>query len=422
MPWSNVDLCSDPNDMWHEWRQMFVSCMDKHAPRKLKRISEKRVPWITKGLLNKMHRRDLIKKKAISSNDNDMWEQFKCARNQANKQAKKRYFSDNLKVSKGNPRKTWNLINELTSRKTSKSTNILEIQVDNRTISSPGDMAEAFNDHCTNIGQVLAQEVPAAEVNPEFYLSHTDKAFHLKTPSLDVVFNLLRNIDEKKATGLDMIPSQLLKMAASIVTPSLTAIFTKSIITGIYPTEWKMARVTPVFKKGEKSDLNNYRPISVIPVVSKVFEKIVYDQPYQYLNDNQLLSSCQSGFRSLHSTLTALLEATNSWSVNIDNGFLNGVVFIDLKKAFDTINHEIILRKLSYFGADQATDKWFQSYLSNRTQRCNVNGNLSTASTVTCGVPQGSILGPLLFFMYINDLPNCLRVAAPRMFADDTSI
>ena len=404
---------------------MFVSCMDKHAPRKLKRIGKKRAPWITKGLLNRIHRRDLIKKKAISSNDHDMWEQFKCARNQANnaiKQAKKRYFSDNLKVSKGNPRKTWNLINELTSRNTSKSTNILEIQVDNRTISSPGDMAEAFNDHFTNIGQVLAQEVPAAEVNPECYLSHTDKAFHLKTPSLDVVFNLLRNIDEKKATGLDMIPSKLLKMAASIVTPSLTAIFTKSIITGIYPTEWKMARVTPVFKKGEKSDLNNYRPISVIPVVSKVFEKIVYDQLYQYLNDNQFLSSCQSGFRSLHSTLTALLEATNSWSVNIDNGFLNGVVFIDLKKAFDTIDHEIILRKLSYFGADQATAKWFQSYLSNRTQRCNVNGNLSTASTVTCGVPQGSILGPLLFLMYINDLPNCLRVAAPRMFADDTSI
>ena len=128
------------------------------------------------------------------------------------------------------------------------------------------------------------------------------------------------------------------------------------------------------------------------------------------------------GFCSLHSTITALLEATNSWSVNIDNGFLNGVVFIDLKKAFDTIDHEIILRKMSYFGADQETITWFQSYLSNRTQRCNVNGRLPTPRTITCGVPQGSILGPLLFLMYFNDLPNCLREASPRMFADDTNI
>ena len=195
MPWSNVDLCSDPNDMWQEWKQMFLSCMDKHAPRKLKRISKRRAPWITRGLLHKMHRRDLvIKKKAISLNDHDMWEQFKCARNQANnaiKHAKKHYFSNNLEASKGNLRKTWNLINELSSRNTSKLSNVLEIQVDNRTISTSDDMAEAFNEHFTNIAQVLAQEVRAAEVNTEFYLSYTDKSFCLKTPSLDVVFNLL---------------------------------------------------------------------------------------------------------------------------------------------------------------------------------------------------------------------------------------
>ena len=182
--------------------------------------------------------------------------------------------------------------------------------------------------------------------------------------------------------------------------------------------------MTPIFKKGSKSDINNYRPISVIPLVSKVLEKLVYDQLYHYLNDNKLLSSCQSWFRSLHSTITALLEATNSWSVYIDNGFLNGVVFIDFKKAFDTIDHKIILRKMSYFGADQVTITSFQSYLSNRTQRCNVNGRLSSPCTITCGVPQGSVLGPLLalFLMYIDDLPNCLREASPRIFADDTNI
>ena len=117
-----------------------------------------------------------------------------------------------------------------------------------------------------------------------------------------------------------------------------------------------------------------------------------------------------------------MLEATNDWSVNIDNGLLNGVVFIDLTKAFDTIDHEIILRKMSFLGFDQVAIACFLLYLSGRTQRCDVNGKLSTARDLRCGVPQGSILGPLLFLIYINDLPNCLRAAAPRVFADDTNI
>ena len=211
-------------------------------------------------------------------------------------------------------------------------------------------------------------------------------------------------------------------MAANIVAPSLTQIFDKSIHSGIFPADWKLARVSPIFKKGDKTDMNNYRPISVISAVAKIFEKAIYDQFYEYLNENSFLSNCQSGFRSLHSTLTALIEATNDWTINIDIGNLNGVVFIDLKKVFDTIDHEIILRKLTCYGFDTHTLKWFESYLSNRYQKCNVNGHLSNLLPVTCGVPQGSIIGCLLFLIYINDLPSCLSVGSPRMFADDTNI
>ena len=124
----------------------------------------------------------------------------------------------------------------------------------------------------------------------------------------------------------------------------------------------------------------------------------------------------------MHSTLTALLETTNNWSINIDNGLLNGVLFIDLKKAFDTIDHEIILWKLGNYGVDQSALRFFASYLCNRSQKWSVNGALSSASKLTYGVPQGSILGPLLFLIYINDLPNCLDISCAKMFADDASI
>ena len=283
-------------------------------------------------------------------------------------------------------------------------------------------MAEIFNEHFTSIGHNLAKEIPQAVVNPDYYLKPTVKKFSLQVPSVDIVCRLLNNTNENKATGLDGIPCKLLKAAADVVAPSLTKIFEQSILTGIFPTEWKLARVTPVFKKGPKSDPNNYRPISVIPVVSKILEKIIYDQLYDYLNNNMLLTNCQSGFRSLHSTMTALLRATNNWSINIDKGHINGVIFIDLKKAFDTVNHEIIIRKLQNYGLDRNALAWFQSYLSNRSQKCLVNGKLSDSRPITCGVPQGSIIGPLLFLVYINDLPNCLDLAVPNMFADDTNV
>ena len=152
------------------------------------------------------------------------------------------------------------------------------------------------------------------------------------------------------------------------------------MLSGTFPDDWKCARVTPLFKQGEASDLNNYRPISVISVIAKVFERIVYDQLYNCLSNEDIISTHQSGFRSLHSTVTALLEAiaTDNWAFNIDRGNVNAVVFLDLKKAFDTVDQDILLSKMNLEGIQRIVLDWFRSYLTNRTQRYLVNGSLSS--------------------------------------------
>ena len=166
-----------------------------------------------------------------------------------------------------------------------------------------------------------------------------------------------------------------------------------------------------------------FEPIYLyLKLISKVLERLVYNQLYDYLSSNKLLSECQSGFRRFHSTATSLLEGSTEWFTNMDQGKLNSIVFLDLSKAFDTVNHSILLEKLTCYGFHIDTIKWFSSYLFERKQQCLVNGQLSSPKIIKCGVPQGSILGPLLFLMYINDLPNCLKYSKPRMFADDTYI
>jgi len=178
----------------------------------------------------------------------------------------------------------------------------------------------------------------------------------------------------------------------------------------------------PIYKEGDRRTLGNYRPISILPIVSKVFEKEIFKQLYKHLNDNNLISKFQSGFRPGHSTITVLTQMCDNWYENMDNGKLTGVVFIDIRKAFDSIDHAILLQKLAYYGVSQLEHTWFQSYLANRQQQCHVNGSLSTKREIICGVPQESILGPLLFLIYVNDFPNCLKKTAPCLYADDTQI
>ena len=420
--WTEVNLLNDPNDRWSDW---LSAILDIHAPFSNKRLRCKKSPWINSLLIQKMRERDSLKKR-FDKNPNDfVWSQFKKARNEVNnllKKTKRDYFMTQINTTKRDPKNTWRLINELTSRKTSVNSNMKAIKQEGVTLTNSADIANTFNNYFTTIGDNLAKNIPCSDVNPISYTSPVNSAFSFAEISLESVLKTLKSVNPNKATGPDNIPNKVLKMAAEILSPSLSAIFNRSLSMGIYPDDWKMARVLPIFKSGDKDDIGNYRPISIISAIAKVFGKLVHDQFYTYLSSNQLINPYQSGFRFTFSTLTSLPESTNDWCVNIDRGLLNGVVFIDLKKAFDTIDYDILLCKLSAYGVDELALTWFRSYLTNRRQKCFVNGQFSRISTTTRGVPQGSIIGPLLFLVYINDLPNCLNEGFPRTFADDTNI
>ena len=214
----------------------------------------------------------------------------------------------------------------------------------------------------------------------------------------------------------------MLLLFADIVAPHLADIFNYSVVSKTFLDDFKIGKVSPLFKNGEREDLNNYRPISVLPSIARVFEKIIYKQLLDFFNSNKLLSTKQWGFRNLHSTVLALLNSSNNWYINIDKGDTNGVIFLDIKKAFDTIDHRILLKKLSHYGVSEDSLLFIKSYLINRTQCCSVNGKLSSIRQISYGVPHGSILGPLLFIIFMNDLPNAVKSADICMYADDTSM
>ena len=215
----------------------------------------------------------------------------------------------------------------------------------------------------------------------------TQNRFKLKQITTAQIIKIVKKLVNGKASGIHNIPNKVLKDSIDIIAPMLRDIFNLSIMTSSFPDELKILKVVAVHKAGDKEDPYNYRPIAVLPTIARVFEKLIYGELYYYFTKNDLLGNKQFGFRSLHSTALALDKSVDHWLMNIDNGKMNSVVFLDIKKAFDTVNHEILLQKLSCYGIKDQELMFFQSYLCNRTQSCNINGKMLSYKPVTYGKP-----------------------------------
>ena len=234
----------------------------------------------------------------------------------------------------------------------------------------------------------------------------------------DIIISLMNG----RSTGPFSIPVKLLKLVKSDTQRLLACIFNESVTLGIFPDKLKYAKVIPIHKKGAHTDPSNYRPISPLSVFGNLFEKLMFKRLYEYLDNLNIFYILQFGFREKHSTSHVLISMTESIESTIHNGHYGRGVFIDLKKASDTVNNSFLLKKMKHYGIRGIAINWLTSYLSNRKQYVSVNGHTSEYPNIPCGVPQGSVLGPLLFLIDISDLPNVSKHLRFSFFADDTNI
>ena len=228
-------------------------------------------------------------------------------------------------------------------------------------------------------------------------------------------------IPNNKSHSLCSCPTQLLKYSSNVISSTLAEIINLSISTGMYPTKLKMAKIIPIFKAEDNTNANNYRPISLLSNFNRIFEKLVFSRMESFIEQNDILSPSQYGFRKAHSTQHAILDIVSTIQENMGKRLFSCGVFIDLKKAFDTVDHKILLHKLDHYGFRGVINKWFSSYLEGRTQTTQIGSFISKRKNTTCGVPQGSVLGPLLFLIYVNDIQESSDKLKFFLFADDTN-
>ena len=313
----------------------------------------------------------------------------------------------------------------------SKNKMIDSLKIDNLQKYSPSEITNGFCTHFASVGKTYAENVANSSVPVETYIDkikNSGDSLYMQPTDPAEIKALILLLPSKTSSGFDDISNILLKQIhASILTP-LTIIFNKSMNIGIFPDLMKRADITPLHKSKLECDTNNYRPISLLLTMSKILEKIVYKRTYSFMESTSQIFNSQYGFRSQHSCENAVSELVSEITKGFQNGFFTTALFLDLSKAFDTLEHKVLLKKLEKYGIRGACLDWFKSYLCDRKVRvkCQVASSGKTEysdyQTVNYGCPQGSCLGPLIFLLFTNDLYTHLNHCSSLLFADDTTL
>ena len=420
---SLITTDDDINHDWQQWKKAFLEAVSQHIP-SMKVKGRNYVPWMNSTILHNIKKKNSLPLRIKKSHTPTEYlvEKFKTLRSSIKRMlrnSRSKYF-DSICSSRGlNPKRFWSLFklnNKIRNIPQKLSVKVTETK---RTFAgNPADIAALFNNYFTSI---FTTDPNIENCSPKAlpYQSNNTIIEDITLSEADV-FSVLHNLDINKAQGPDGIPARLLKETARQISPSLTVLFNKSLSTGVLPHDWKLANVVPVHKKDNKEHVENYRPISLLSLISKVLERCVFNKIKDHVFEQ--INNGQHGFVPRKSCVTQLIEVFEYIGRELDLGKQVDVIYLDMSKAFDRVSHMKLLKRLRDFGFGGNILNWFRSYLKDRRQQTTVLGATSSALPVTSGVPQGSILGPLLFLLYQNNLPNSINHSKIATFADDTKI
>ena len=382
------------------WMNTLSKSIEEYVP-KVRVNNSKSVTWLDKECAKLRNKRNRLKKRALTSDNLEHWNTYKKIRNKMKNTLRRKHkdFINNLgELTKKNPKRFWSYI------KCRKKCNVIPdlMHFNGKTGETNQDIANKrdINNKCPDVEKCKLPSLGNFQI------------------TIEEVHTILKSLDKNKSSGPDEIPPIVLSQCANSLAPSLCALMNKSLELGQFPENWRSANICPIYKSGDKSDITNYRPISLLSVASKVAERCIFNRIYPLLHDQ--IYTLQQGFMKGRSTVTQLLQVLHDIQKSVIKGEQVDMVYLDFEKAFDKVPHDLLIEKLQSFGIYGNLLKWLNSYLTNRQQRVVLEGKSSSWLEVTSGVPQGSILGPLLFILDINDMPLKLRHSTIALFADDS--
>jgi hypothetical protein len=424
----------NPDQNYEKLDSLIHNLKEKHFPVKLVKFNKYRHKvnkWITRGIMNSIKFRDKLYARLKNTPPNTtLRNTLQINLSTYNKilkknirLAKSQYYHSIFEKFKEDIKNTWVTIKELINRTRNKKLLPNFFQIDGNSISDSQTIANKFNVYFNNIGPSLARNIVSPSIDFTSYLTNpVHQQFHFHTITEEMVARIIDNFPPKTSCGIDGMSMRFIKEIKNCILRPLCSIINQSLNTGIFPNKLKVAKIVPVYKNGDNTYIENYRPISVLPVLSKIFEKVMLIQLNVHFNSLNLLFSSQYGFREKHSTEFAAMENIDKIIESLEDRKAPLNIFLDLSKAFDTLDHNIMLHKLYHYGITGNAFELCKSYLTNRQQYVEYNGFQSDLLPIKTGVPQGSILGPLFFLIYVNDFDRSTNMFRFIMYADDTTL